>query len=114
MPQLLELSSFKDDRGILTVVEKILPFSIQRVYYLWDTNEIPRGGHKHREGTQALICLQGQCVVQVRDHEDFLLNSPNQCLILESDDWHSLYFNPKAILLVLASHPYSADNYIYD
>ena len=117
MPKLLELPSFKDSRGSLTVIEKLLPFSIQRVYYIYDTNTLPRAGHKHQVGQQALICLHGKCVVHVRtenDGQDFLLSSPNQSLLLDSSNWHRIEFEPNAILLVLASHHYSPDNYIHD
>ena len=117
MPRLLELSSFKDARGSLTVIEKILPFQIRRVYYIYDTNTHPRAGHKHREGQQALICLHSQCRVHVRkenSHQDFLLSSPHQGLILDPEDWHTVHFEPHCILLVLASTYYSADNYLYD
>ncbi len=114
MPQLLEFPLFQDPRGSLTVVEKILPFSIQRVYYIYETNTHPRAGHRHRVGQQALICLQGKCMVCVRDYKDFLLNHPTQGLLLEPTDWHSIQFEPLSILLVLASHPYNPDDYIYD
>ena len=114
MPQLLEFSSFQDHRGLLTVIEKTLPFSIQRVYYLYETNTYSRAGHRHLVGQQALICLHGKSTVHVRSHKDFLLDSPRQGLLLEPVDWHSIQFEPGSILLVLASHPYSPDDYIYD
>ena len=117
MVQIMELPSFKDSRGSLTVIEKNLPFSIRRVYYIHDTNELPRGGHAHRVGQQALICLHGECAVHVKtenDHQTFLLNIPQQCLLLEPNEWHSITFEPGSILLVLASIYYSANNYTYD
>lgn len=114
MPQLLEFPSFQDQRGSLTVIEKILPFSIQRVYYIYETNTLPRGGHRHQVGQQTLICLHGKCTVSVRAHKDFLIDRPTQGLLLEPVDWHSIQFEPRSILLVLASHHYSPDDYIYD
>jgi len=117
MAQLLEFPSFKDNRGTLTVIEKALPFSIQRVYYIYDTNELPRAGHRHHEGQQALICLHKSSVVQVKTesfHQDFSLCHPHQCLVLESYEWHSIKFEPGSILLVLASTYYNSDNYIHD
>ncbi len=114
MPQLLKFPSFQDHRGSLTVIEKILPFSIQRVYYLYKTNTNSRAGHCHREAQQALICLHGNCTVYVRSHDDFLLDCPSQGLLLAPGDWHSIQFEPYSILLVLASHAYNPDDYIYD
>ena len=115
MAQLLEFPSFKDQRGSLTVIEKALPFNIQRVYYIYDTNQLPRAGHAHVTGYQALICLHKTCAVRLRTGQciqDILLLRPDQCLILEASEWHTLTFEPGAILLVLASTYYDPDNYI--
>jgi hypothetical protein len=40
-----------DGRGNLSVIEKdILPFTIKRVYYLYDVpSDSSRGGHAHKE-----------------------------------------------------------------
>lgn len=117
MPQLLEFPTFKDDRGSLTVIEKALPFPIERVYYITDTNQHPRAGHGHKVGQQALVCLHGHCSVYVRTEthpQDFLLSTPQQCLLLGPNEWHSIQFEPGSILLVLASSHYNADNYTYD
>ena len=114
MPQLLEFPLFQDHRGSLTVIEKILPFPIQRVYYIYETNICPRAGHRHLLGQQALICLHGQCRVCVRGHKDFVLDHPTQGLLLEPIDWHSIQFKPLSILLILASHHYDPGDYVYD
>ena len=37
MPKLIHLPTFSDNRGQLTVIEKILPFDIKRVYYIYQT-----------------------------------------------------------------------------
>ena len=42
MPELIELPTYKDDRGSLTVIEKILPFEIKRVYYIYEA----KGGER--------------------------------------------------------------------
>lgn len=34
MAYLIELRTMHDDRGSLTVIEKVLPFEIKRVYYI--------------------------------------------------------------------------------
>lgn len=117
MVQLLEFPSFKDQRGTLTVIEKALPFAIQRVYYIYGTNELDRGGHRHLVGRQALICLHKKCIVQVKTEsfvQEFILSKPHQCLLLEAEEWHKLNFEPDSILLVLASHHYDPKNYVAD
>lgn len=117
MNRLLELTSFKDERGSLTVIEKILPFPIKRVYYIYDTNHLPRAGHGQRVGDQALICLKGLCKIDIRSlgkNEAYVLNSPDQCLLLGPNEWHSIEFQSGSILLVLASTFYNRDEYFYD
>lgn len=117
MVQFLKFPSFNDQRGSLTVIEKALPFPILRVYYIYDTNELPRAGHRHRHGQQALICLHKSANVRVKDGEldqTFQLSSPNQCLLLEAHEWHTVHFEPGSIMLVLASTYYDPDNYVND
>lgn len=117
MAKLLEFPSFKDQRGSLTVIEKALPFPILRVYYVYDTNDLPRAGHRHHHGQQALVCLHKSANVRVKDadlDQTFQLSKPNQCLILDAHEWHTVHFEPGSILLVLASTHYDPDNYIND
>ena len=45
----------------------------------------------------------------------YTLDSPNQCLILEPEDWHTMDgFSKDSILLVFASEFFDADDYIYE
>jgi hypothetical protein len=117
MAKIIEIPSFKDERGTLTVVEKLLPFDIRRVYYIYDVNELPRAGHRHLQAEQALICLSGSCRVHVKlssSSRDFELSNPHSCLLLAPEDWHSVLFKKNSILLVLASNFYSKEDYICD
>ena len=68
MAYIIDLPTFKDERGNLTVVEKLLPFDIKRFYYIYDVTE-KRGGHRHKKTIQALICLGGSCEVYINDGE---------------------------------------------
>ena len=62
MPKLLTLPTYSDDRGDLTVIEKLLPFDVKRVYYMYKC-KAKRGGHRHIKTTQALIAVSGRCEV---------------------------------------------------
>jgi dTDP-4-dehydrorhamnose 3,5-epimerase-like enzyme len=115
MAYFIELPSFEDDRGCLTVVEKLLPFEIKRFYYIYNVNT-QRGGHRHKKTVQALICLNGHCDIYVNNgivEKTYLLTSPSQCLIIEKKDWHTMdNFSQGSTLLVFASEFYDVNDYI--
>lgn len=118
MARMLDLKTFTDKRGHLTVIEKILPFDIKRVFYIYGVDDSVRGGHRHHKTFQAAICIAGSCIISNHDgakQEEFLLDSPNKCLILEPKDWHTMHhFTPDAILLVLASEFFDPNDYIFE
>ncbi len=121
MARIINLVNFKDSRGELTVLdnaERLLPFKIKRVFYIYNIDESIRGGHRHYETVQAAICIHGQCSISNNDgekEESFLLDSPTKCLILETKDWHKMYgFSKDAILLVFASTTFDSSDYIYE
>jgi hypothetical protein len=111
----LDLPTYKDERGSLTVVEKILPFEIKRFYYIYNVSE-KRGGHRHKKSIQALICVSGSCEIYINNgkiKKTILLNSSDKCLILEPIDWHTMdNFSQNSVLLVLASEFYDVNEYI--
>jgi hypothetical protein len=115
MAYILELPTFGDNRGNLTVVEKLLPFDIKRFYYIYDVTD-QRGGHRHKKTIQALISLGGSCEIYVNDgkkEETFSLDAPNKCLILDPKDWHTMdKFSKGSALLVFSSEYYDKDDYI--
>lgn len=115
MSYIINLPTFNDERGSLTVVEKLLPFEIKRFYYIYNvTNK--RGGHRHKKTIQALICLNGSCEIYVHDsqkEEVVLLDDPGKCLILDPKDWHTMdKFTKGSTLLVFASEYYDKNDYV--
>ncbi|MDU2359741.1 MAG: FdtA/QdtA family cupin domain-containing protein [Campylobacter concisus] len=115
MAYIIDLPTFKDERGWLTVMEKLFPFEIKRFYCIYDVAQ-KRGGHRHKKTVQALICVGGSCEVYVNDgqkKETFLLDSHSKCLLLEPEDWHTMdKFTKGSTLLVFASEFYDKDDYI--
>jgi dTDP-4-dehydrorhamnose 3,5-epimerase-like enzyme len=117
MAHIIDLPKFGDERGNLTVVEKVLPFDIKRFYYIYDVSS-KRGGHRHKKTIQALICLGGSCEIYLNNgikEKTVVLDTPDKCLILEPQDWHTMdNFSKNAILLVFASEYYDKNDYIYE
>lgn len=118
MAYLIDLKTFTDSRGNLTVIEKTIPFDIKRVFYIYGVDDSKRGGHRHRKTLQAAICIQGSCTIynnNGKTEEEFLLNNPAKCLILETADWHTMYdFSNDAILMVFASEFFDKEDYIFE
>ena len=117
MARIFKLKTNLDNRGALTVIEKNLPFEIKRVYYIYNLkDDRKRGGHRHKKTIQALICLQGECDVFCDNGIEkitYSLNAPDQCLLLNPEDWHTMQnLKKNPILLVLASEEYDPDDYI--
>ena len=118
MANIINLKTFSDNRGNLTVIEKIIPFDIKRIFYIYGVDDSVRGNHRHHKTKQAVICLQGSCKISNNtgsEKQDFILDSPQKCLILETTDWHIMHnFSKDAILMVLASEYFDASDYIYE
>ena len=118
MAHLIDLKTFTDNRGNLTVIEKIIPFDIKRIFYIYGVDESKRGGHRHKKTIQAAICLKGSCHIYNSDgitENNYILDQPNKCLILEPKDWHTMYnFTSDAILMVLASAFFDQNDYIFE
>lgn len=112
---ILDLPTFTDPRGALTVLEGALPFPVVRTYWIYDAEGQTRGGHRHINTRQALIAISGTVAVYMNDgitEDTITLSRPGQCLLVEPKDWHTMTFGPGAVLLVMSSHPYDRSEYI--
>jgi len=115
MAKAIDIPTFADIRGELSVLEKIVKFPIRRVYFIHHAEGL-RGGHRHKKNIQFLVAVSGKVVIHVNDgHEkkNYHLGSPRKGLILETADWHTMdEFSDDCVLLVLASEPYDVNDYI--
>lgn len=118
MARIINLATFVDTTGSLTVCEKALPFDIKRVFWIYGVDGHKRGGHRHKKTSMAMVCLNGSCRVFVNDglsRNSYLLDNPDKCLILEPRDWHTMEdFSNNALLLVMASELYDEEDYIFE
>ena len=108
-----------DERGQLVALEenKEIPFTVRRVYYMYDTKEgVRRGVHAHKSLEQILICIHGTCKILLdngREREEVLLNKPYEGVYVANDMWREMFdFSPDAVLMVLASDYYKEKDYI--
>lgn len=117
MAYIINLKTFTDNRGNLTVIEKIMPFDVKRIFYIYGVDNSARGGHRHHKTIQAAICIQGHCTIFNNDSvqkDIFVLDKPDKCLIIQPKDWHKMYdFSANAILMVLASEFFDDNDYIF-
>lgn len=110
-----------DERGQLIALEeqKDIPFSIKRVYYMYDTGEgVVRGHHAHKSLEQILVCVHGSCKIRLdngREKKVVALEKPYEGLYVSSAMWREMYdFSSDAVLMVFASELYDEDDYIRD
>lgn len=111
----LDLPTFGDSRGVLTVLDGALPFPIARVYWIYGAANQVRGGHRHHKTRQALIAITGKVTIYMNDGvicDNVILDTPSRCLLVEPKDWHTMTFDQDSVLLVIASHPYDRSDYI--
>lgn len=114
----LDLPVIHAPEGNLTVVEgdDRVPFTIQRVYYLYDVpTGAVRGGHAHRSLQQLLVPLSGSFDVLLDDGGEkrtVTLNRPSVGLLLTPMIWRELVnFSSGSVCLVLASAHYDESDY---
>ena len=119
--RLYEMPLVTDLRGNLTYAEQdgFLPFIPKRYFLVFDVpSKDVRGEHAHRECHQFLVCVKGNCSVVVDDSQnraEILLNRPNLGLHIPPMIWATEYkYSQDAVLMVLASDVYKADDYIRD
>lgn len=118
---IVELNKIKNRAGNITIVENLkdIPFSIERIYYLYDVpSDEERGGHAHKELYQLIVAASGSFTITLDDGKvkrSFNLNNPNRGLLITPGIWRELNnFSSGSVCLVLASMLYSSDDYIRD
>jgi len=110
---IIQLDTFTDERGKLTVAEG-LPFAIQRAFWIHGVTGLPRGGHAHVKCEQMIVCMAGKFDISVDGRAPIALTTPRFGLyvppghVVTLDNWSA-----GAVALVLCSHEYDEDDYVY-
>ena len=119
--KLLQLPKVSDPRGNLTFIEagKHIDFTIKRVYFLYDVPAgAMRAGHAHKALRQLLIATSGSFDIVLDDgteKQTRQLNRPFVGLYLCPGIWREITnFSSGAVCMVLASEPFSEDDYLRD
>jgi len=116
-----ELPKIHDPRGNLTFIEseRQIPFTIRRVYYLYDVpGGSERGGHAHLNLHQFVIAMSGSFDVVLDDgfgRKRVHLNRPYIGLYIPPMTWRELdNFSSGSVCMVLASEIYDEADYLRD
>lgn len=117
--RLITLARHHHENGNLSVVESNneLPFTIRRVYYLYD---IPggeeRGGHSHHKCYEFIVAVSGSFDIQIFDGKEYRtirLNRSNTGLLIVPGIWRVLNnFSSGSVCLVIASDFYDENDYV--
>jgi len=114
----VDIPYFADENGELAVVQDICPFSIKRIFYIYNVpKNMVRGNHGHINNKMLLIPVKGSCSIYYNNGFEkgtLKLESPSKGLILEPQDWHRLSeFSEDCVLLVLCSEKYNQEDYFF-
>jgi UDP-2-acetamido-3-amino-2,3-dideoxy-glucuronate N-acetyltransferase len=119
--RLIELQEILADNGRLIVAETpaSLPFTATRIFTLMNIpKDEARGTHAHRRCEQFLICMSGSVTAVIDDgtrRQELILDRPTLGLYMPALTWGTQYrYSSDAVLVVLASDPYEAYDYIED
>jgi hypothetical protein len=96
-----------------------IPFSVKRIYYLYDVpGGEARGGHAHKELHQLIVAASGSFNVLLDDGQNkkiVTLNRPDYGLLVVPGIWRELFeFSSGSICMVLASRLYEESDYLRD
>ncbi len=116
---LVDIPTFIDERGAISVLDKELPFEVKRVFWLHHIQEgKDRGAHALLDSSEIMIAIHGSFVVDLDDtvtKTSIVLDDPSKGLIIKSGIWFRTHsYKEEGVSLILASEEYSRDKYTYD
>ncbi len=116
--RIIDLPKISDPRGNLTFIEagSNVPFTINRVYYLYDVpGGSSRAAHGHKRLQQFMIAMSGSFDITVDDGREkrrFHLNRSYYGLYLPPMIWRDLdNFSSGSVCMVLASEHFDEADY---
>lgn len=116
---LVDIPTFTDERGAISMMDKELPFEVKRVFWLHHIQEgKDRGAHALLESFEIMVAIHGSFVVDLDDTKtrtSVILDDPNKGLIIMPGIWFRTHsYRDDGVSLVLASDEYAQNKYTYD
>ena len=117
--KLIDIPTFTDERGAISVMDKELPFGVKRVFWLHHIVEgKDRGAHALLDSEEIMVAVHGSFVVDLDDTEtrtSIVLDNPSKGLIIRPGIWFRTHsYKDDGVSLILASEEYARDKYTYD
>ena len=115
---LVDIPTFTDERGAISVMDKELPFDVKRVFWLHHIKEgKDRGAHALLDSAEIMIAIHGSFVVDLDDSVNkvsILLATPSKGLMIRPGIWFRTHsYKDDGVSLILAEE-YNRDRYTYD
>ncbi len=116
---LIDIPTFTDERGAISVMDKELPFQVRRVFWLHHIADgKDRGEHALLDSTEIIVAVHGSFVVDLDDtvsKTSVLLDSPDKGLVIRPGIWFRTHsYKNDGVSLILAEEEYARNKYTYD
>jgi len=119
VPKIIQIPKIPDDRGNLSFVESMVqvPFSISRVYWIYDVpGGEKRGGHAFKNIQEFIIALSGSFDVVLHDGTKeirFNLNRSYYGLYVPKMYWRTIEnFSTNSVAGILTNFSFDENEYI--
>lgn len=116
---LVDVPTFTDERGAISVMDKELPFHVKRVFWLHHIKDgKDRGAHALLDSSEIMVAIHGSFIVDLDDTVkkiSILLDTPSKGLIIKPGIWFRTHsYKEDSVSLILAEDEYARDKYTYD
>ena len=116
---IIDIPTFTDERGAISVMDKELPFQVRRVFWLHHIADgKDRGEHALLDSTEIIVAVHGSFVVDLDDtinQTSIVLDSPDKGLIIRPGVWFRTHsYKNDGVSLILAEEEYARNKYTYD
>lgn len=116
---LVDVPTFTDERGAISVLDKELPFQVRRVFWLHHIKDGKvRGAHALLDSSEIMVAVHGSFIVDLDDtinKKSVLLDDPSKGLMIRPGVWFRTHsYKEDGVSLILAEEEYARDKYTYD